>query len=77
MSYSNEIFENIAIGKDVITVSATDIDSGKFYIRDTSHFLEIFHYLIEQHFCGYAKYAKTSPALFIFSIFFAMYELAS
>lgn len=28
MSYSNEIYENIAIGKDVVTVSATDIDSG-------------------------------------------------
>lgn len=29
MSYSNEIYENIPIGKDVVTVSATDIDSGK------------------------------------------------
>lgn len=28
MSYSNEIYENIPIGKDVVTVSATDIDSG-------------------------------------------------
>lgn len=28
MSYSNEINENIGIGKDVVTVSATDIDSG-------------------------------------------------
>lgn len=30
MSYSNEIYENIPIGKDVVTVSATDIDSGTF-----------------------------------------------
>lgn len=30
MSYSNEIFENVVIGTDVVTVSATDIDSGKF-----------------------------------------------
>lgn len=32
MSYSNEIYENIAIGKDVVTVSATDIDSGNFQL---------------------------------------------
>lgn len=31
MSYSNEIFENIAIGKEVVSISATDIDSGKFF----------------------------------------------
>ncbi len=30
MSYSNEVFENIPIGTEVVTVSATDIDSGKF-----------------------------------------------
>lgn len=30
MSYSNEINENVPIGKDVVTVSATDIDSGRF-----------------------------------------------
>lgn len=29
MSYSNEIFENVPVGMDVVTVSATDIDSGK------------------------------------------------
>ncbi|XP_055376378.1 cadherin-related tumor suppressor [Condylostylus longicornis] len=28
MSYSNEIFENVPIGTNVITVTATDIDSG-------------------------------------------------
>ncbi|XP_058820979.1 cadherin-related tumor suppressor [Topomyia yanbarensis] len=28
MSYSNEIFENVPINTDVVTVSATDIDSG-------------------------------------------------
>lgn len=32
MSYSNEIFENVPIGTEVVTVSATDIDSGKFII---------------------------------------------
>lgn len=30
MSYSNEVFENVAIGTEVVAVSATDIDSGKF-----------------------------------------------
>lgn len=30
MSYSNEIFENVTIGTNVITVSATDLDSGKY-----------------------------------------------
>lgn len=29
MSYSNEILENVPIGSEVITVSATDTDSGK------------------------------------------------
>lgn len=29
MSYSNEVFENVPIGTEVVTVSATDIDSGK------------------------------------------------
>lgn len=29
MSYSNEILENVTVGTDVMTVSATDIDSGK------------------------------------------------
>jgi len=29
MSYSNEIFENVTIGSRVVTVSATDLDSGK------------------------------------------------
>ncbi|KAG5675437.1 hypothetical protein PVAND_005341 [Polypedilum vanderplanki] len=28
MSYSNEIYENVPIGTEVVTVSATDIDSG-------------------------------------------------
>ena len=30
MSYSNEIYENVPVGTEVITVSATDIDSGMF-----------------------------------------------
>lgn len=35
MSYSNEIFENVAVGHEVVTVSATDTDSGKliFYLK--------------------------------------------
>jgi hypothetical protein len=30
MSYSDELYENITIGSSVITVSATDQDSGRF-----------------------------------------------
>lgn len=30
MSYSNEIFENVTLGTSVVTVTATDLDSGKF-----------------------------------------------
>lgn len=29
MSYSNEIYENVPIGTEVVRVSATDIDSGE------------------------------------------------
>lgn len=29
MSYSNEIYENVTKGTPVVTVSATDLDSGK------------------------------------------------
>lgn len=29
MSYSNEIFENVSVATPVVTVSATDLDSGK------------------------------------------------
>lgn len=28
MSYSNEVYENVTIGTTVVTVSATDLDSG-------------------------------------------------
>lgn len=28
MSYSNEVFENVTAGTSVVTVSATDLDSG-------------------------------------------------
>jgi protocadherin Fat 4 len=28
MSYSNEVFENATVGSSVVTVSATDLDSG-------------------------------------------------
>lgn len=48
MSYSDELYENITIGSSVITVSATDQDSGKtmstilsnvFYNNITNDFL--------------------------------------
>jgi hypothetical protein len=46
MSYSNEIYENASIGMDVVTVSATDIDSGRFNIFFFSNFclIHIDHY---------------------------------
>jgi protocadherin Fat 4 len=28
MSYSNEVFENVTAGSSIVTVSATDLDSG-------------------------------------------------
>lgn len=31
MSYSSEVFENVPIGENVVTVSAKDIDSGKLF----------------------------------------------
>lgn len=30
MSYSNEIYENATVGSSVVTVTATDLDSGKY-----------------------------------------------
>lgn len=30
MSYSDEVYENVTVGTSVVTVSATDMDSGKF-----------------------------------------------
>ena len=50
MSYSDELYENITIGSSVITVSATDQDSGKamstilthvFYNNITNYFLNV------------------------------------
>lgn len=32
MSYSMEIFENVPVGSEVLTVIATDLDSGKLYL---------------------------------------------
>lgn len=29
MSYSDEVWENVTVGSSVVTVSATDLDSGK------------------------------------------------
>jgi protocadherin Fat 4 len=42
MSYSNEIYENVPIGTEVVTVSATDTDSGMeknllFYLITSSY----------------------------------------
>lgn len=42
MSYSNEIFENVPIGMDVVMVSATDIDSGEFCL----HFILLFSFIV-------------------------------
>lgn len=42
MSYSNEIFENVPIGTEVVTVSATDTDSGKCINRQFDY--SIFSY---------------------------------
>lgn len=44
MSYSDELYENITIGSSVITVSATDQDSGRFDF--CHHFAIIFLILI-------------------------------
>lgn len=30
MSYSNEVLENVPVGTEVVSVSATDVDSGEF-----------------------------------------------
>jgi protocadherin Fat 4 len=32
MSFSNEILEDVPIGSSVVTISATDMDSGKYNI---------------------------------------------
>lgn len=42
MSYSNEVFENIPIGKEVVAVSATDIDSGKYFFFSFVYFVHLF-----------------------------------
>lgn len=45
MSYSNEIYENVPIGTEVVTVSATDIDSGMLcmlFIKTLAELLHIF-----------------------------------
>lgn len=34
MSYSNEIFENVSVATPVVTVSATDLDSGKCFVYE-------------------------------------------
>lgn len=31
MSFSNEILEDVPVGSPVVTISATDMDSGNFY----------------------------------------------
>lgn len=38
MSYSNEILENVPINTHILSVSATDLDSGK-YLGKSRHFL--------------------------------------
>lgn len=49
MSYSDELYENITVGSSVITVSATDQDSGKFQLffkerNKTKHTQNVFIY---------------------------------
>lgn len=44
MSYSNEIFENVPIGTEVVTVSATDVDSGKLFVKNPLVPLNPSHY---------------------------------
>lgn len=46
MSYSNDIFENVSIGTGVVTVSATDIDSGKNNLNYYNFFLSLSIYLV-------------------------------
>lgn len=44
MSYSNEIFENASIATSVVTVSATDMDSGKLLLilyKKNTYIIEI------------------------------------
>lgn len=36
MSYSNELYENATVGTSVVTVTATDLDSGKFHLKHLS-----------------------------------------
>jgi hypothetical protein len=36
MSYSNEVFENVTVGTSVVTVSATDLDSGSLSLAPKS-----------------------------------------
>jgi protocadherin Fat 4 len=36
MSYSNEVFENVTVGTSVVTVSATDLDSGSSSLTSKS-----------------------------------------
>ena len=43
MSYSDEVLENITVGSSVLSVSATDQDSGNFfYIFNLMHFCSYF-----------------------------------
>ena len=42
MSYSDELYENITVGSSVITVSATDQDSGQlFFFKNKNKFWPI------------------------------------
>lgn len=43
MSYSNEIFENISIATPVVTVSATDLDSGKKKVKSNNSYIHTFN----------------------------------
>lgn len=46
MSYSNEIYENVLIGTEVVTVSATDTDSGKFLFFSINKLFWLLNFLL-------------------------------
>lgn len=51
MSYSNEVFENVTVGSGVVTVSATDLDSGKCATSS----LGVLRRIQQKYFCNLFK----------------------
>lgn len=50
MSYSNEIFENVSVATPVVTVSATDLDSGKSELKPSIFWVTYYflHFVIQR-----------------------------